>query len=325
MRTIPSAPSARRSRCSTRHDEFARQLKQEHGIDFRIRAGINTGPVIVGNVGSDLRYEYTALGDAVNVAARVQTAPQRRAPRSSADRTHRFVRQRVRFRGPGRRRAQGQVRAGPRCTACSACAPQPGRRRGLEPVGLSSPLVGRSSELDAARSRHVRRRPGRARPGRGGHRRARVSASHACWRAAARLERAALRSRRDESAALVRGSLRQLRPQRAVPPAPRPGSLDPRCAVRGAPRRDAARRSTATLARARADRARRRRAIPGPPAGAAAPAPSEADIVAARPGGAPGPVCRGGHSVWSARWLPSGPLVARAARTSTGRIRRRSR
>src|SRR3990170_4589812 len=29
-------------------DEFARQLKQERGIDFRIRAGINTGPVIVG-------------------------------------------------------------------------------------------------------------------------------------------------------------------------------------------------------------------------------------------------------------------------------------
>src|SRR5918996_2028959 len=30
--------------------EFARQLKQEHGIEFQIRAGINTGPVIVGNV-----------------------------------------------------------------------------------------------------------------------------------------------------------------------------------------------------------------------------------------------------------------------------------
>src|SRR6188474_2732320 len=56
--------------------EYAEQLKASQGIEFRIRAGINSGPVIVGNVGSDLRYEYTALGDAVNVAARVQTAAQ---------------------------------------------------------------------------------------------------------------------------------------------------------------------------------------------------------------------------------------------------------
>jgi class 3 adenylate cyclase len=31
-------------------DEFARQLNVTHGIDFRIRAGINSGPVVVGNV-----------------------------------------------------------------------------------------------------------------------------------------------------------------------------------------------------------------------------------------------------------------------------------
>ena len=44
------------------------------GIDFEVRVGINTGLVVVGEVGSDLRLEYTALGDAINVAARMESA-----------------------------------------------------------------------------------------------------------------------------------------------------------------------------------------------------------------------------------------------------------
>src|SRR5687768_3663954 len=57
-------------------EEFARQLRATQGIEFNIRAGLNSGLVMVGNVGSDLRYEYTALGDAMNVASRMQTAAQ---------------------------------------------------------------------------------------------------------------------------------------------------------------------------------------------------------------------------------------------------------
>jgi class 3 adenylate cyclase/ribosomal protein L40E/tetratricopeptide (TPR) repeat protein len=56
---------------------YAAQLAKERGIQgFNVRVGINTGLVIVGEVGSDLRVEYTAIGDAINTAARMeQNAP----------------------------------------------------------------------------------------------------------------------------------------------------------------------------------------------------------------------------------------------------------
>jgi class 3 adenylate cyclase/tetratricopeptide (TPR) repeat protein len=52
--------------------DFSEKLKDEKDIDFKIRIGINTGPVVVGSIGDDLRMDYTALGDTTNLAARMQ-------------------------------------------------------------------------------------------------------------------------------------------------------------------------------------------------------------------------------------------------------------
>lgn len=44
------------------------------GVFFGVRMGINTGEMVVGNMGSKTRVDYTMLGDAVNLAARLEGA-----------------------------------------------------------------------------------------------------------------------------------------------------------------------------------------------------------------------------------------------------------
>src|SRR5258707_10199913 len=51
---------------------YAEDMRLKHGLEFGLRVGINTGLVVVGEIGSDLRMEYTAIGDAINLAARME-------------------------------------------------------------------------------------------------------------------------------------------------------------------------------------------------------------------------------------------------------------
>ena len=51
---------------------YAEQVFASHGIPIEIRVGLHSGEVVVGSIGSDLRMEYTAVGQTTHLAARME-------------------------------------------------------------------------------------------------------------------------------------------------------------------------------------------------------------------------------------------------------------
>jgi len=140
-------------------ETYGDEVRRSHGIDFRIRVGISTGLVLVGNVGSDLRYDYTAIGDTMNLASRLESAA---APGQIliSERTQRFVGPLFVLEDVGPLDLKGKadaVRAfrvlGERAT------PEP--TRGVR--GLESPMVGRDAELEVLLGLGAAVRAGRGR------------------------------------------------------------------------------------------------------------------------------------------------------------------
>ena len=55
---------------------YSVRIAKEYGVDFKMRVGLNSGPVIVGSIGNDLRMEYTAIGNTVNLASRMESTAE---------------------------------------------------------------------------------------------------------------------------------------------------------------------------------------------------------------------------------------------------------
>ena len=53
--------------------DYSEEIEKKHKIRFDVRIGMNTGLVVVGSIGDDLRMDYTADGDTTNLASRIES------------------------------------------------------------------------------------------------------------------------------------------------------------------------------------------------------------------------------------------------------------
>lgn len=123
---------------------FREHVSEEYDLDFNVRVGINTGVVVVGEMGSALAGEYTAMGDAVNLAARMEQTAKPGTVQITGE-TYRMVAPWVNVESLGGIEAKGKTEPVPAYCVLGQ-KEHPSRVRGI--VGLASPMVGRDHEIN---------------------------------------------------------------------------------------------------------------------------------------------------------------------------------
>ena len=124
-------------------DSYAEFVHQEYGVEFAMRACLNTGPVLMGSVGDDLKYEYNPVGGVVNLATRLKFAAKPMAVLISEN-TYRFVEPLFDCVDLGTIEVKGRPEPVHAYQVIGSKV-EPGQVRGL--AGLESPMVGRDTEL----------------------------------------------------------------------------------------------------------------------------------------------------------------------------------
>src|SRR5690606_26062002 len=124
-------------------EAYRPEVRERWGIDFQVRVGIKTGLVVVGAVGSDLRLEYSAMGDAINLAARMEQTAQPGTVQISAN-AYRLIAPLFEVEDLGAIEVKGKTEP---VQAYRVLRPRamPGRLRGIE--GRDAPLIGRDVEF----------------------------------------------------------------------------------------------------------------------------------------------------------------------------------
>ncbi|MBI4199959.1 MAG: AAA family ATPase [Chloroflexi bacterium] len=127
---------------------YGRELAGRKSVGhLQMRVGVNSGLVVVGSIGNDLHMEYLAIGDTVNLAARLQTAAEPGAVLISAS-TARQVKHAYELESRGPLELKGKAEPVPAFQVVGRKA-VPEQARGIE--GLRAPLIGRDREMGLLR------------------------------------------------------------------------------------------------------------------------------------------------------------------------------
>jgi class 3 adenylate cyclase/tetratricopeptide (TPR) repeat protein len=120
------------------------EVRRTHGVEFRMRIGLNTGLVVVGAIGKDLRMDYTAVGDTTNLAARLMALA---GPGQIvlSDATRRVRGRSFTFEDLGEHSVKGKAEP-VRAWALTDAVQQPTRQEVSRERSLT-PLMGRTAEL----------------------------------------------------------------------------------------------------------------------------------------------------------------------------------